>query len=77
MSGLDRYELQALIAVQWNPALAAQFPDTGHTGCRQEMWANHATGTWMPFVPPRCVDWHCPECGRPCNLMGSHDCGAT
>lgn len=70
MSGLDRYELGEVVAVQWNPALAAEFPDAKHTHCRQAMW--HDSDSWRPYNPPRCVGYHCPKCGAPVNSYGHH-----
>lgn len=72
----DRYELGDVVAVEWNTFLRAQFPHADHTRCRQEMFADHDTGRWVPFHPPRCVDWHCPRCGKPCNGFGHHTCEA-
>lgn len=71
----DRYKLGALVAVQWNPQLAHQFPDIDHNGCYQSMRQN-ALGKWVPFEPALCHDWHCPNCGKPCGSMGHTACEA-
>lgn len=71
---MDNYELREIVAVQWNPVLAEQFPNAEHRNCRQAMRANHDTNMWEPYDPPRCVDYHCHKCGNPCNVMGHHTC---
>lgn len=72
--GYDDYELQEIIAVQWNNQLAQRFPNTSHHDCRQSMIFNHIKDKWEPFNPPLCHDWHCQLCGKPCNVMGHHQC---
>lgn len=66
----DNYELQEVVAVAWNPKLAAEFPDAKHTFCRQEMF--HDGNQWVSYVPVKCGGWHCPKCGAPTNVMGHH-----
>lgn len=68
--GLENYRFEELLAVQWNPELAAQFPNADHWQCRQEMM--HDGEKWVPYSPVRCIGWHCPRCGEPTNLMGHH-----
>lgn len=70
---LDDYQLADLVAVQWCPELAAQFPDADHAGCRVRHVIN-ANGTWQPAEPVDCQGWHCPNCGAATNLMGHHTC---
>lgn len=72
---IDDYQLGQTLAVQWNPELADLFPDADHTGCRQ-LHTVSDDGRWVATVPARCLDWHCPLCGQPCNIMGHHTCGA-
>lgn len=67
---IDNYELEELVAVQWNVKLAAEFTDAKHTFCRQEMF--HDGNRWVSHVPVKCVGWHCPRCGAPTNVMGHH-----
>lgn len=69
---LDRYRLEELVAVQWNPVLADQFPNADHRGCRQEMW--HDGSSWHAYTPARCVGYHCPYCGGACGSYGHHGC---
>lgn len=70
----DRYELRELVAVEWNTLLRAQFPHAEHTGCRQMMRPDMDSERWVPFDPPRCVDWHCPYCGESCGSNGHPNC---
>lgn len=65
-----RYELKELVAVQWSPEMAAQFPSARHTHCRQEMRV--VDGRWEALSPPKCHDYHCPQCGEATNLYGHH-----
>lgn len=71
----DRYELGPIIAVQWNPQLAQQFPNIDHNGCLQSMKMN-SLGKWVSFDPPLCHGWHCPNCGQPCGSNGHRRCRA-
>jgi len=64
------YWLQELVAVEWNPKLAYQFPNADHHGCRQEMF--HDGNQWVSYNPVKCVGWHCPFCGEPTNIYGHH-----
>ena len=68
----ERYELLDVIAIQWNPQLAEQFPDADHFNCRQQM--QPVNDRWVPFTPAKCVGYHCHLCGSPCNVMGHHNC---
>lgn len=71
---INDYELGAVVAVQWNPFIAEQFPDADHTSCRQSLKFIEQTGRWIPLNPPLCHDYHCPVCGNACNFMGHHNC---
>lgn len=70
---LDNYTLGELLAVQWNPELAKQFPNADHRACRQEMRWDESKG-WQSYNPVRCIGWHCHRCGEPTNMMGHHKC---
>jgi len=74
LDGVD-YTLEELVAVQWNPELAEQFPDASHVGCRQI--TERRDGRWQPSIPPRCLGWHCPRCGEGTGSFGHNDCPAT
>ena len=69
---LDRYELREVLAVSWNEAMAARFPNADHSQCRQEMW--HDGEMWRSFSPVRCGGWHCNRCGAATNGFGHHEC---
>jgi hypothetical protein len=69
---LDRYQLGEVLAVAWNPEMAARFPRADHTGCRQEAYLDG--NQWKPYNPVRCSGWHCNRCGAPTNSYGHHDC---
>lgn len=71
LAGVD-YRLEELIAVQWNPSLAAEFPDASHEGCRQVM--ERRDNGWHPCVPTRCIGYHCPRCGEGTGSFGHNDC---
>lgn len=73
----DRYELGDTVAELWNSALAKRFPNISHRMCFQQMHVEDGQQYPVPFDPPRCQDWHCPRCGRACNMYGHHDCGAA
>jgi hypothetical protein len=66
----DNYWLQELVAVEWNPKLAYQFPNADHTNCRQELF--HDGNQWVSYNPVKCRGWHCPFCGEPTNIYGHH-----
>lgn len=70
---LDNYKFIEMVAVQWNPDMAARFPNAEHDGCRQ-MLQIADDGTHEAFDPPRCVGYHCNRCGAPTNMYGYHDC---
>lgn len=72
---LEDYRLLRRLAVQWNPDLAARFPEVDHGACRQRFAI--VVGRWQPVSPIQCLDWHCPRCGAPTNCYGHHDCEAT
>ena len=70
----ERYELGPVVAVQWNNELADRFPNADHTGCRQSLRHITELGVWEPFTPALCHDYHCPNCGNPCNYTGHRQC---
>ena len=72
MTLAGRYKLGDVVAVEWNPALAEQFPVADHHGCRQELW--HDGDTWQRFDPVRCHGFHCNRCGAATNSYGHHNC---
>jgi hypothetical protein len=72
VSALDRFILGDVVAVGWNPELAAKFPDADHWGCTQLMRQADSGIGWMPFDPPQCRGYHCPKCGVATNMMGHH-----
>ena len=69
---LNNYEILELIAVQWNPKLAEKFPTADHRTCRQQM--RPVNDRWVPYIPAKCVDYHCPHCGIARGVMGRHNC---
>ena len=75
INSLNRYKLGDVVAVQWNPELAEQFPNARHTGCRQQCW--HDGEQWREYHPARCMGYHCPKCGEPTNMMGNHHLNPT
>lgn len=46
---LEKYDIREMLCVQWNPSLAAQFPNADHWQCRQEMM--HDGQKWVPYNP--------------------------
>jgi len=69
---LSDYQLGELLAVGWNPEMAVRFPNADHYGCRQEM--SQLADRWAPYVPARCVGYHCNRCGAATNSYGHHSC---
>ena len=70
-----RYQIGDAVAVEWNPEMAQRFPDADHHGCRQLF---HLEGEhWAPHDPPRCVGWHCPNCGAATGSFGHSECSAV
>lgn len=73
-----RYRITELVATEWNAEMAARFPNADHHGCRQQMRKappiSYKRGPWIPYEPPRCMDWHCNRCGAPTGMMGHRDC---
>lgn len=70
------YRLEECVAELWSPALARRFPNIDHRACFQAMRLIDGIYNPQPFNPPRCQDWHCPRCGKACNMYGHHDCQA-
>lgn len=69
----DRYLVDPTpVAVQWNDALAQQFPNADHHGCRQSM--RDEGDRFVPFDPPLCHGYHCPHCGNACGMYGHNNC---
>lgn len=73
----DRYQMGDIVAELWSDKLARRFPNTSHRNCFQALRLVDGQYDPQPFIPPRCQDWHCPKCGRACNMYGHHDCGAA
>lgn len=69
---LGRYRIGEILCTEWNPEMAARFPNADHHGCRQEMW--HDGTYWKTHSPARCHGYHCNRCGAATNSYGHHNC---
>lgn len=69
----NRYQITGgPVAIQWNDALAQQFPDADHNGCLQSMTFDG--DQWHTHNPPLCHGYHCPNCGAACGMIGHRKC---
>lgn len=69
---LGHYELRDILAVQWHDQMWERFPNADHHGCRQEMF--HDGVRWQPYVPARCMGFHCVRCGEATGQFGHRNC---
>lgn len=69
---IDRYRIGYVVAVEWNPDMAARFPNADHNGCRQELW--HDGHHWKRHQPAKCHGYHCNRCGAATGMYGHTNC---
>lgn len=62
-----------MMITAWNAQLAQKFPHADHRNCVQRREELRGFGL-VPYDPPRCLDYHCVDCGRRSTVLGRHDC---